>query len=129
MHSNDKIRCLIIDDEPPAIEILRQHISGVQALEFTGSCHNAVEAISFLKENPVDLLFLDIHMPKLDGFDVLELLGKSAPAIVFVTAHDDYAIRAFDQNALDYLLKPVSAERLSKTVERITAKSSQPELD
>ena len=100
MLHNDKIKCLIIDDEPLAREILRQHIEGVEALELVGCCSNAVEAISYLKGHPVDLLFLDIQMPQLLGTNFIRTL-KEAPKVIFTTAFREYAVEGFELNAVD----------------------------
>ncbi|MEJ7737796.1 MAG: LytTR family DNA-binding domain-containing protein [Chitinophagaceae bacterium] len=113
-----KIRCLIIDDELPAREILRKHITGVEALELSGICSNAVEAISFLKDNRVDLLFLDIQMPHLLGTDFIRTL-KNPPKIILTTAYRKYAVEGFELNAVDFLLKPISFERFLKAVNKI----------
>lgn len=118
MHSNHKIRCLIIDDEPPAREILRQHIGGVDALQLVGLCSNAVEAISFLKQNPVDLLFLDIQMPQLLGTNFIRTL-QNPPKVIFTTAYRKYAIEGFELDAVDYILKPISFERFLKAVNKV----------
>src|SRR6187431_1828632 len=118
MHFNNKIHCLIIDDEPPAREILKQHIAGVEALELAGTCSNAVEAVSFLKEHPVDLLLLDIQMPQLFGTDFIRTL-KSPPKVIFTTAFRKYAVEGFELDAVDYLLKPISFERFLKAVNKI----------
>jgi DNA-binding LytR/AlgR family response regulator len=131
MHSNNKIRCLVIDDEPPAREILKQYIAGVDALELSGTCDNAVEAISFLKEHPVDLLFLDIQMPQLFGTNFIRTL-KNPPKVIFTTAYRKYAIEGFELDAVDYLLKPISFERFLKAVNKVlqlnisTARSATP---
>ena len=117
MPQNKKIKCLVVDDEPPAREILKQHIAGVDALELAGTCVNAVEAISFLKDHPVDLIFLDIQMPKINGFEMLELLDQ-APGVIFTTAFDEYAIKAFEAHAIDYLLKPFSQDRFDKAIQK-----------
>ena len=118
MHSNHKIRCLIIDDEPLAREILKQHIAGVEALELVGTCNNAVEAISFLNEHTVDLLFLDIQMPQLLGTSFIRTL-KSPPKVIFTTAYRKYAVEGFELDAVDYLLKPISFERFLKAVNKV----------
>jgi two-component system, LytTR family, response regulator len=118
MHSNHKTRCLIIDDEPLAREILRQHISGVEALQLVGSCSNAVEAISFLQEHSVDLLFLDIQMPQLLGTNFIRTL-KNPPKIIFTTAYRKYAVEGFELDAVDYILKPISFERFLKAVNKV----------
>jgi DNA-binding LytR/AlgR family response regulator len=118
MHSNQKTRCLIIDDEPLAREILRKHINGVEALHLVGSCCNAVEAISFLKQHPVDLLFLDIQMPQLLGTNFIRTL-KNPPKVIFTTAYRDYAVEGFELDAVDYILKPISFERFLKAVNKV----------
>jgi len=118
MHSSNKIHCLVIDDELPAREILRQHIAGVEALELAGTCSNAVEAVSFLKEYLVDLLFLDIQMPQLLGTNFIRTL-KNPPKVIFTTAYRRYAVEGFELDAVDYLLKPISFERFLKAVNKV----------
>ena len=118
MNPNHIIHCLIIDDEPLAIEILRQHISGVEALALAGTCSNAVEAISFLNNHPVDLLFLDIQMPQLLGTNFIRTL-KNAPKVIFTTAYRKYAVEGFELDAVDYILKPISFERFLKAVNKV----------
>lgn len=117
LHSK-KIKCLVIDDEQPAREMLKQHIGGVEALELAGSCSNAVEAISFLKEQQVDLLFLDIQMPQLLGTDFIRTL-KNAPKVIFTTAYRKYAVEGFELDAVDYILKPISFQRFLKAVNKV----------
>ncbi|MFW6132093.1 MAG: LytR/AlgR family response regulator transcription factor [Candidatus Aminicenantaceae bacterium] len=114
-----KKRILIVDDEPLARESLRMALSTFEEIEVVGECSNGFEAVKSVKEKKPDIVFLDIQMPKLNGFDVLELLEEDPPYIVFVTAYDEYALKAFETHALDYLLKPVSPERLAKTMEKI----------
>lgn len=118
MQYNKKIQCLVIDDEPLAREILKQHIAGVEALELTGTCSNAVEAISFLKEHSVDLMFLDIQMPQLLGTNFVRTL-KNAPNIIFTTAFRKYAVEGFELDAVDYILKPITFERFLKAVNKV----------
>src|SRR5689334_3356569 len=118
MHSCNKIHCLVIDDEPPAREILKQHIAGIEALELAGTCSNAVEAVSFLKEYQVDLLFLDIQMPQLLGTNFIRTL-KNPPKVIFTTAYRKYAVEGFELDAVDYLLKPISFERFLKAVNKV----------
>jgi len=117
LHSK-KIKCLVIDDEQPAREMLRQHIAGVEALELAGTCANAVEAISFLKEQQVDLLFLDIQMPQLLGTDFIRTL-KNSPKVIFTTAYRKYAVEGFELDAVDYILKPISFQRFLKAVNKV----------
>src|SRR6188474_3383472 len=118
MPQNKKIKCLVVDDEPPAREILKQHIAGVEALELTGTCANAVESISFLKDHPVDLIFLDIQMPQLLGTNFIRTL-KSPPKVIFTTAFRKFALEGFELDAVDYLLKPISFERFLKAVNKV----------
>jgi len=118
MPDNKKIKCLVIDDEPPAREILKQYISGVESLELAGVCSNAIEAISFLNDHPVDLLFLDIQMPQLLGTNFIRTL-KTPPKIIFTTAYRKYAVEGFELDAVDYILKPISLERFLKAVNKV----------
>ena len=113
-----KIKCLVIDDELPAREILKKHISGVEALELCGTCSNAVEAISFLKDTRVDLIFLDIQMPHLLGTNFLRTL-KNPPKVIFTTAYRKYAVEGFELDAVDFLLKPINFERFLKGVNKV----------
>ncbi|GAG79806.1 unnamed protein product [marine sediment metagenome] len=115
----NKKRAIIVDDEHLARKALRMILDGFKEIEIVGECSDGFEAVKAIKEIKPDLVFLDIQMPKLDGFDVLELLGKDAPFIVFVTAYDEYALQAFEAHALDYLLKPVKSARMAKTLDRI----------
>ena len=116
-----KIRALIVDDEPLARSnlsvLLRQH----QEIEIAAECGSGVEALAAIRKNKPDLLFLDVQMPEIDGFDVLEMLGGDLPpAVVFVTAYDQYALRAFEAGALDYLLKPFDDARFELALSRAT---------
>ena len=99
-------------------KFLKQHIAGVEALELAGTCSNAVEAVSFLKEHPVDLLFLDIQMPQLLGTNFIRTL-KNPPKVIFTTAYRKYAVEGFEFDAVDYLLKPISFERFLKAVNKV----------
>jgi len=112
------IRTVIVDDEPPARELLREFLRADDDIEIVAECANGFEAVKAVAEHDPDLLLLDIQMPKLDGFEVLELLDRS-PLVVFATAHDEYALRAFEVHALDYLLKPFSQERFRQVLERV----------
>jgi DNA-binding LytR/AlgR family response regulator len=113
-----KIRCLIIDDELPAREILKKYIDGVESLELAGTCSNAIEALSFLQTSIVDLLFLDIQMPHLLGTQFLRTL-KDPPKVIFTTAYRKFAVEGFELDAVDYLLKPISFERFLKAVNKV----------
>ena len=108
---------MIVDDEEPARTVLREYLERAGGLEIVGECKNGFEAVKAVNDLAPDLLFLDIQMPKLNGFEVLELLGRDV-AVVFVTAFDEHAIKAFEVNAVDYVLKPVSAERVASALER-----------
>lgn len=118
-NASTKITAIVVDDEPHARQALQKLLAAHPHIEVVAECENGKAAVKAVNDLQPQLMFLDIHMPKLDGFEVLELLGDTAPITVFITAHDDYAIQAFDKNALDYLLKPVSKDRLSQTIERI----------
>jgi len=112
------IRTVIVDDELPARELLREFLAADEGCEIVAECANGFEAVKAVAQYDPDLLLLDIQMPKLDGFEVLELLDRS-PIVVFVTAHDEHALRAFEVHALDYLLKPLSQERFQQVMERV----------
>ena len=113
------IRTLIIDDVSLARERLKRCLAVDAEIEIVGECDNGEKAVTDIRSLAPDLIFLDVQMPALDGFGVLEALREEqAPVVIFVTAYNDYAIQAFEVNALDYLLKPVDCERLSKAVER-----------
>jgi two-component system LytT family response regulator len=112
------IRCVIVDDEPLARQIVRDSLATDEEFEVVAECANGFEAVKAVTEHDPDVLFLDIQMPKLDGFEVLALLDRS-PVVVFVTAHDEYALRAFEVHALDYLLKPFSEERFRTVLQRV----------
>jgi len=119
------IRALVVDDEPLARERIKRFLTGERDLELVGECADGREAVAAIQTLQPDLVFLDIQIPELDGFGVLEAVGISEmPAVIFVTAYDRYALQAFDVNALDYLLKPYNRERFRKAVERARAQLS-----
>jgi DNA-binding LytR/AlgR family response regulator len=118
MSTGKRIKCLVIEDEQPAMDVLRNHILGVEALELTGTCHNAVEALSFLQSNAVDLLFLDIQMPHILGTNFIRTF-KNPPKVIFTTAYRKYAVEGFELDAVDFLLKPISFDRFLKAVNKI----------
>ncbi len=120
-----KWRALIVDDEELARKLLREMLSSHSEIEIVAECANGMEAVKAATELAPDLLFLDVQMPKLTGFDVLELLDASKLSVIFVTAYDQYAMKAFEVHALDYLLKPFSRERFENALER--AKTQRPE--
>src|SRR3989304_7486095 len=111
------LRAVIVDDEDLARAVLREHLAAHPQVEIVGECANGFEAVKAVNDLRPDLLFLDIQMPKLNGFEVLELLGRDV-AVVFATAFDEHAIRAFEVNAVDYILKPVSPERVKSAVDK-----------
>jgi len=113
-----KIKCLAVDDEPPALEVLEKYISSVQSLELVGTCNDAVEALNFIRQHPVDLIFLDIQMPQILGTDFLRTL-KKPPKVIFTTAFRKFAVEGFELDAVDYLLKPISFERFLKAVNKV----------
>lgn len=114
-----KLNCLIVDDEPLAIKVLETHIENIPSLKIAGSCSNAFAAMEALSKNNIDLMFLDIHMPKLMGHEFLRTL-RNPPKVIFTTAYKEYALDAFDLDAIDYLLKPITLERLMKAVNKIS---------
>jgi two-component system LytT family response regulator len=114
------IRCLIVDDEPPAREIMRHYASQVPALEIAGECENAIQAFAFLQQGTVDLIFLDIRMPQLNGNDFLKTLSNP-PKVIFTTAYPEYALEGYELNAVDYLVKPVRFERFLKAIHKAFA--------
>lgn len=114
-----KLRVLIVDDEPLAREGLRSFLAEEAEVEIVGESDSGVSAIEDIEKLRPDVVFLDVQMPRVNGFEVLEALGPDMPAVVFVTAHDQHAIRAFEVNAIDYLLKPFKQERLQKAVKRV----------
>jgi two-component system LytT family response regulator len=123
------LRVVIVDDEDPARAILKEYLSKESGIELVGECRNGFEAVKAVSELKPDLVFLDIQMPKLTGFEVLELIGGEQ-AVIFVTAFDEHALKAFEVNAVDYLLKPVGADRfraaLARARDRIRAKAPLP---
>ena len=126
-NSNDKkLKVLIVDDEPPARRNLRALLKRDPEIELIKECGNGKEAVSSIRALQPDLVFLDVQMPELDGFAVLEqLTGQPLPIIIFVTAYDQYALKAFEVSALDYLLKPFSDERFRKALEQAKRQIAQ----
>lgn len=111
-------KCIIVDDEPPATKVLEKYIEETPQLTLLGTCKNAFEALDLLRIKKVDLIFLDIHLPKLFGTELLRTLNHP-PKVIFTTAHKDFAIEAFELDAVDYLLKPISFERFLKAVNKV----------
>jgi len=112
-----KIQVLIIDDEPPARDIIRHYLKDIADIEIAGECENGFEAIKLINDLKPQLIFLDVQMPKVNGFELLEIL-PDPPQIVFTTAYDEFAIKAFELNAVDYLLKPFSKTRFVQAIDR-----------
>ena len=113
-----KIRCLLVDDEPPALKVLQSYVSQISGLELAGVCSNAIEAIDVLHDKMVDVMFLDIKMPKIIGTQFLRSLSHP-PKVIFVTAYREYAVEGFELDAVDYLVKPVSFERFLKAIDKL----------
>src|SRR5258705_3017867 len=111
------LKCIAIDDEPPALLLLREYISKTSLLELVQTFEDAITGGEFLRRHPVDLLFIDIDMPDISGLDLVRSL-KERPMVIFTTAHKKYAIDGFELDAVDYLLKPISHERFSKAVNK-----------
>jgi DNA-binding LytR/AlgR family response regulator len=113
-----KLRCLLIDDEPPALKVLTKYVSAINGLEIAGQCRNAIEALEILRQKTVDVIFLDIKMPRLIGTEFLKNLSNP-PKVIFVTAYREYAVDGFELDAVDYLVKPVSFERFFKAITKL----------
>lgn len=116
-HASQKIKAIIIDDEPLARTIVREYLQSWQNIEILQECNDGFEGIKTIQQHHPDLIFLDIQMPKINGFEMLELV-EDPPAVIFTTAFDEYAIRAFETHAVDYLLKPFSKERFDKALRK-----------
>jgi two-component system LytT family response regulator len=125
--SRQKWKALIVDDEELARKLLREMLSSHPEIEIAAECGNGMEAVKSAAEHKPDLLFLDVQMPKLTGFDVLELIERDNVGVIFVTAYDQYAMKAFEVHAVDYLLKPFSRERFEAALER--AKHQKPKKE
>ncbi|NIG55533.1 LytTR family DNA-binding domain-containing protein [Chitinophaga sp. Cy-1792] len=119
------LKCIVVDDEPLAVQVLVSFIKKLPELELLHSFNNPMDALAFMKTAEVDLVFLDIQMPELSGIEFMQILQKNAEVII-VSAYDDYAIEGFEQDAIDYLLKPVSFERFLKAVQRAQSRKARP---
>ena len=117
MSENAPIKCLVIDDEPQAREVIKRYINQVPLLTLAGESANAMEAMHWLQTKTVDLIFLDIHMPQMKGTDFLKLL-KHPPKVILTTAHPDYALEGYELDVMDYLLKPITFDRFLKAVQK-----------
>ena len=120
------MRILIVDDEALARSYLAEQLAAVDDVEIAGQAGNGFDAVKMAEELACDLMLLDVQMPKLSGFEVMELLGARAPAVIFVTAHDEFAVQAFQIHAVDYLLKPVAPLRLQQALQRARERLGDP---
>lgn len=120
-----EIKCIIIDDEPPAQRVLQKYIDDIPMLKLEGKCKDALEAMEILHQKPIDLMFLDINMPKISGLSFLQSL-KNPPLVIITTAYRDYAVEGFELDAIDYLKKPIPFDRfmraINKAAERLSVK-------
>ena len=119
------INCIIIDDEPLAINVIKSHLKEIQDLHLVNTFNNAIDGLSFLKENKVDLIFLDINMPLLDGFSFIKSLEKK-PLIIITTAHTEFAVESYNLDVLDYLVKPIPFQRFVKSINKVFRIFSNP---
>jgi two-component system LytT family response regulator len=123
---SEPLRVLIVDDEPLARRGLRVRLERMSDVEIVGECESGSEAVAAIEERPPDVVLLDVEMPELDGFDVIDAIGVDRmPVTIFITAYDAFAIRAFDAHALDYLLKPLDDERFVRAIERARARVAE----
>jgi two-component system, LytTR family, response regulator len=117
MNEAQTIRCLIIDDEPPAREIIRRYVQEIPTLQLMGECANAIQALTLLQQQSIDLLFLDIRLPQLTGTDFIKTL-KNPPKVIFTTAFSEYALEGYELDVVDYLMKPIRFDRFLKAVNK-----------
>jgi DNA-binding LytR/AlgR family response regulator len=118
MSTNKIITCLAVDDEPPALDVVRRYIDAIPQLQLAGACANAVQALSMLQQHPIDLIFLDIQMPQILGTQFLRTL-KNPPKVIFTTAYRKFAVEGFELDAVDYLLKPITFQRFLKAINKV----------
>jgi two-component system LytT family response regulator len=123
MSEERTLRAVIVDDEEPARMAVRQGLAEIGGVEIIAECANGFEAVKVVAESRPDVVLLDVQMPKLDGFEVLELIGRDVP-VIFVTAYDEFALRAFEVHAVDYLLKPFTADRLAAAIARVRQRAA-----
>ena len=114
---SEKVRCIIVDDEPVARDVMKSLLSGISSVELVGICRNALEAFNCINESSVDLVFLDISMPEISGLSFAKSINSNIK-IIFTTAYREYAVEGFDLRAVDYLLKPISGERLLQAINK-----------
>lgn len=123
---NDPIKCLIVDDEPLAINVIRRYVEQVSTLESVATCDNALDAFDILKQQTVDLIFLDIEMPLMNGIEFIKAL-QHPPSIIFTTAYRNYAIESYELNVVDYLLKPIAFPRFLQAIDKYLALRKTPQ--
>lgn len=125
---SEPYRCLLVDDEPLALQLIASHIDKIDALVVADQTQSPIEALTLLKDNEYDLIFLDIQMPVLTGLELLRTM-RNPPAVIFTTAYRDYAVESYDLNALDYLIKPITFVRFVKAVDKFlqTMETTKPE--
>lgn len=124
------LKCIIIDDEPLARSLMREMLEPLEMVQIVDECANGFEGLKSVQTHQPDLIFLDVQMPKINGFEMLELI-EHPPSVIFVTAFDEYAVQAFDVNAIDYLLKPIEPARLEKAITKVVqqqGKAGEPRL-
>jgi len=121
------IRTLLIDDEPLARDVVKHYLKNFPEIEIVAECNDGFEGLKAIAAFRPDFIFLDIQMPKINGFEMLELV-ENPPLVIFTTAFDEFAIKAFEVNAVDYLLKPIEQERFEQAMQRLPSKLKQPEL-
>ncbi|HVG41472.1 MAG TPA: LytTR family DNA-binding domain-containing protein [Chitinophagaceae bacterium] len=117
MHDQKKIQCLVADDEPPAREVIKRYIAELPMLQLAAECSNAVQVMSILQQQSIELIFLDINMPQLKGNELVKIL-KNPPKIIFTTAYPEYALEGYELDVVDFLLKPVQLDRFLKAVHK-----------
>ncbi|QIA07628.1 LytR/AlgR family response regulator transcription factor [Draconibacterium halophilum] len=123
-----KIRCIIVDDEPMAREILESHLRKIETVEVVALCKNAIEAFNVISSQPIDLVFLDINMPEISGLSFAKSINNSVK-VIFTTAYREYAVDGFDLQAVDYLLKPISFGRLMQSINKYLSENQQVDFD
>ncbi|KAA9331661.1 response regulator transcription factor [Hymenobacter busanensis] len=113
------LTCVIIDDEPLALDLLAGYCEQVPGLELKGQFHDALVALAFVQDHPVDIVFVDIHMPRITGLQLVQLLPKPGPHVIFTTAYNQYAVQSYELSAVDYLLKPIGFDRFLQAVNKV----------
>jgi DNA-binding LytR/AlgR family response regulator len=124
--SNNPTRCLVIDDEPLAIKLIKSHLGKLSSFEVAGECRNALEAVEILKKDKIDLMFLDINMPEITGLEFLRSI-PNPPSVIITTAFREYAVEGYDLDVVDFLLKPISFERFLKAINRYIDRTRVPQ--